>query len=167
MRITRLLVIRALVLLALATSVAASRPASAQIQCTNDTDCPGATCGSAVCQWTVAGHSCVPAGTDVQGYDGWCTVDSNCKCVGFGATCGASSHCTFTVSQNVDASTSGTTTGSSSGSSTSSSPGAAGCSMAPGSHGGGGWALAVAFAGLGLTPRMRRRRRRGLEGEGA
>jgi hypothetical protein len=136
---------------ALTVVVAAPRPVLAQIQCTTDTDCPGATCGSLVCQWTVAGHACVPAGTDPEGYDGWCTIDSNCKCAGQGATCTSQSHCSFTLSQDAGASTS--SSGSSTGGTTS-TPGAAGCSMKPGAARGDEYALAIAFAALTL---MRRR----------
>jgi hypothetical protein len=139
-------------------SVTAAPPAFAQIPCTNDTDCPGATCGSSVCQWTVAGHSCVAAGTDPEGFDGWCTADSNCKCVGFGATCTASSHCTFTLSQDAGA-VATSSSGSSSGSTTT-APGAAGCSMGrrAGLADGYGAALAgVAFAGLAVGRRRHRR----------
>ena len=124
MRTTRLLVTLAVALVAY---LGAPRPALAQLQCNSDTDCPGATCGGSVCQWSVGGHACVPAGTDPQGYDGWCVSDANCKCAGFGATCSSSSHCTFTVSQG-DASASTTSGSGSSTGSTSSSP-SAGCSM--------------------------------------
>jgi hypothetical protein len=145
---------------ALAASVAAARPASAQIQCSTDTDCPGATCGSYVCQWTVSGHACVQAGTDLQGYDGWCTIDSNCKCAGQGATCASNSHCTFTVPQDAGSSSTGTSSGStSSGTGTGN---AAGCSTARGA--GRGIApdegSAVALAGVALAGVALARRRR-------
>ena len=70
---------------------------TAAADCSVDTDCPGATCGSSVCQWSVGGHNCVAAGTDLQGYDGRCGNDAQCKCSGEGATCTASQYCTFTV----------------------------------------------------------------------
>lgn len=86
----------------LLSALAWSRPAAAD--CNTDTDCPGPTCGSEVCQWSVASHACVPAGTDVPGYDGACTIDANCKCLGQGATCAtALGHCTFTVPQDAGA----------------------------------------------------------------
>src|SRR5262245_53217101 len=68
-------------------------------ECTNDIDCPnGATCGGDVCQWDSAGnHTCVAAGTNATGSDGWCTADTDCKCMAEGATC-ATIHCTFTQS---------------------------------------------------------------------
>ncbi len=78
--------------LSFAASFALTRSASAA--CTNDVDCPVATCGGQVCQWPA--HACVAAGTDPQASDGWCTVDSDCKCMGAGATCGVD-HCTFTL----------------------------------------------------------------------
>jgi hypothetical protein len=143
-------------------SVAAASPAFAQIPCTNDTDCPGATCGSPVCQWSVGGHSCVTAGTDPEGFDGWCTADSNCKCVGFGATCSSSSHCTFTLPQGDAAAVAASSSGSSTGS-TSTAPGAAGCSMgrsAGCARYADGYAAAlagVAFAGLVVARRRHRR----------
>ena len=150
---------------ALAASVATARPASAQIQCNADTDCPGATCGSSVCQWTVSGHACVPAGTDLQGYDGWCTIDSNCKCAGQGATCASNSHCTFTVSQDAGASSTGTSSGSTSAGTGTGN--AAGCSTGrgagrgPARHGDFAVALAgVALAGVAVARGRRAARRR-------
>ena|SRR5579883_1110474 len=70
--------------------------------CTNDVDCPNPACGGQVCQWGAQGHNCVDAGTDIQGSDGWCTVDSDCKCMGIGARC-AAPHCTFTLPAFADA----------------------------------------------------------------
>jgi hypothetical protein len=132
-----------------------ARPAAAD--CTTDTDCFGPTCGSQVCQWTVSGHQCVPAGTDPQGYDGWCTADVNCKCAPQGATCNAAvSHCTFTVPQ--DAATGGVDAG---GTSTSTDTGnSASCAMAPagGAHGGAIVALAMTAAAALFRRRPRCRR---------
>jgi hypothetical protein len=79
-------------LTALLSALAWAPPASAA--CTNDVDCPTPACGGEVCQWPA--HACVTAGTDPQGTDGWCTLDSDCKCMGEGATC-VSPHCTFTL----------------------------------------------------------------------
>ena len=78
--------------LAFAACFASMRPAWAA--CTNDVDCPAATCGGQVCQWPA--HACVAAGTDPQASDGWCTTDTDCKCMGEGATC-AGVHCSFTL----------------------------------------------------------------------
>ena len=67
--------------------------------CTNDVDCNDNPnyCGGMVCQWGAA-HTCVAAGTDPQGSDGWCSLDSHCKCMAQGATCNtAVHHCTFTL----------------------------------------------------------------------
>jgi hypothetical protein len=72
------------------------RSASAQVSCTNDVDCPSSACGGMVCQWGATGHYCVPAGTDPQGQDGWCTATTDCKCASSGATC-SGVHCTFTT----------------------------------------------------------------------
>ena len=65
--------------------------------CTNDIDCPGSTCGGQVCKWASATtHTCVAAGTDPKGSDGWCSIDADCKCMGLGATC-VGVHCSFTL----------------------------------------------------------------------
>jgi hypothetical protein len=89
-----------LVLAVLLSALAWAGRASAD--CGTDIDCLGATCGSAVCQYTVGGSNCVAAGTDVQGIDGTCRVDSDCKCAGEGATCAAGlGHCTFTLPQDA------------------------------------------------------------------
>ncbi|MEO8215158.1 MAG: MYXO-CTERM sorting domain-containing protein, partial [Myxococcales bacterium] len=61
----------------------------------NDIDCPNPACGGDVCQWPAV--TCVTAGTDAKGLDGWCMMDSDCKCKAQGATCNLSNyHCTFT-----------------------------------------------------------------------
>jgi hypothetical protein len=78
--------------LSLFVSMASTRAARAA--CTNDVDCPTAACGGQVCQWPP--HMCVAAGTDPQGSDGWCSQDTDCKCMGEGAKC-AGVHCTFTL----------------------------------------------------------------------
>lgn len=78
--------------------------------CTNDVDCPDPSCGGQVCKWSSSGHNCVAAGTDPAGTDGWCTVDSDCKCFGLGARC-AAPHCTFTKPSDApDAGADATTT---------------------------------------------------------
>ena len=71
--------------------------------CFVDTDCPGTACGDAVCNWTKMSatpsgdklYYCNPAGTQPAGADGWCTTDTDCKCMGEGAKCSAP-YCTFT-----------------------------------------------------------------------
>ena len=64
--------------------------------CDHDTECPDSQCGGQVCQWG-ATHTCVAAGTDPQGEDGWCNTDDECKCKAAGATCNLTTlHCTFT-----------------------------------------------------------------------
>ena len=90
---TKLVRVGLVLALSFVACVAATRLASAA--CTNDVDCPTATCGGQVCQWGGV-HMCVPAGTDPQGSDGWCTTDTDCKCMGEGARC-VSTNCTFTV----------------------------------------------------------------------
>lgn len=65
------------------------------IRCAVDTDCPGTTCGSQVCN---AG-TCTPAGAGLLGQDGSCggSGTPNCKCANLGATCGELQSCTFTT----------------------------------------------------------------------
>lgn len=71
--------------------------------CYNDTDCPNASCGGEVCNWTKSHPRpvgdkffvCDPAGIQPKGKDGWCTTDENCKCLGLGARCIAP-YCSFT-----------------------------------------------------------------------
>jgi hypothetical protein len=65
--------------------------------CANDIDCVATPqCGGEVCPYTGAHpFTCQPAGTGPAGMDGWCTVDTDCKCHSLGATC-ANSFCTFT-----------------------------------------------------------------------
>ena len=74
-------------LLAAGNARAATNPTS----CTNDIDCVATpSCGGDVCDWNHAPmRTCKPAGGDAQGMDGWCAVDSDCKCMGQGAVC----HC--------------------------------------------------------------------------
>jgi len=84
------------VVVAVASSLAWSASASASASCEVDTDCTGAACGGEVCQWVNGSPvGCVAAGTDPQGSDGWCDTATDCKCAG--ATCGLSSHCSFTL----------------------------------------------------------------------
>lgn len=71
---------------------------SSAIECDHDTQCPNAACGGQVCRWTNTSQSCVAAGTDPQGTDGWCNNDDECKCKGEGATCNLTTlHCTATL----------------------------------------------------------------------
>ena len=66
----------------------AARSASAQ-SCVNDIDCTAnPACGGDVCDWVVTPlMTCKPAGGQTTGHDGWCMVDSDCKCHAQGATC--------------------------------------------------------------------------------
>jgi hypothetical protein len=63
--------------------------------CVNDIDCTanGTACGSDVCVWP--GMRCMPAGYGKIGTEGWCTVDTDCKCSGQGAKC-YPPYCSFT-----------------------------------------------------------------------
>jgi hypothetical protein len=64
--------------------------------CFTDTDCPGTTCGSEVCNL----GSCEPAGLALLGQEGNCAGTPNCKCASLGATCGTATFpgaCTFTT----------------------------------------------------------------------
>jgi MYXO-CTERM domain-containing protein len=122
---------------------AATNPAS----CTNDKDCVATPeCGGDVCDWN---HSpimtCKAAGADPAGSDGWCSVDTDCKCYAQGARC-VSPYCTFTkpsTDGGTDASTG--------------SSGGGGCRIAESPTSGG--SLAGVALGLGLL--LARRRRRG------
>ena len=70
----------------------AANPAS----CTNDVDCTATPqCGGDVCTYTATATTCTPAGTGPKGSDGWCTVDTDCKCYAEGARC-SGVFCTFT-----------------------------------------------------------------------
>ena len=74
----------------------ASGGARAQ-SCVNDVDCPDATCGGQVCDYSTGSPTCISAGSQPKGTDGWCTQDSDCKCASLGAKCDQSFvFCTFT-----------------------------------------------------------------------
>ncbi len=76
-------------------TVLLSAPSARAAGCVNDVDCPNAACGGDVCDYNM-GLTCQPAGKAAKGADGWCTVDTDCKCKGLGATC-AYPYCTFTT----------------------------------------------------------------------
>jgi hypothetical protein len=153
----------------LLSAVAWARPGAAA--CTNDVDCPTATCGGQVCKWATSGHACVAAGTDPQGTDGWCTVDTDCKCKAEGATC-VGTYCTFTLPRDGGASTAEGGGGSSSSgggggsggpatipdssvtSGTTTPGGSGGCALGGSGSAPGGAALALACA-LALVRRRR------------
>ena len=75
---------------ALAGSLAWSTPAhAAGMACVNDIDCKanGTACGTDICDYN-NGQTCAAAGLPAnKGMDGWCTVDTDCKCKSLGATC--------------------------------------------------------------------------------
>jgi MYXO-CTERM domain-containing protein len=135
---------------------AATNPAS----CVNDIQCVATpNCGGEVCDFNrTPTMTCKAAGTDPKGADGWCTVDSDCKCFSLGARC-VSPYCTFTLpSQAPDAGSAGTGGSAGSGGSggtTSSGGGGGGCSIAGTSPLGG----TLAFVVVGLVARALRRRR--------
>ena len=76
--------------------------------CYNDVDCPNPACGGQVCDWTRQSATpigekvfyCRAAGGAPRGQDGWCTTDTDCKCLGQGAKCIAP-YCTFTRSEDA------------------------------------------------------------------
>jgi hypothetical protein len=82
------------IICATATARAQTNPPS----CINDIDCAATpACGGDVCDWVAAPTmTCKPAGTQPKGTDGWCMVNSDCKCAAMGATCNANFSCTFT-----------------------------------------------------------------------
>ncbi|HEV8245798.1 MAG TPA: hypothetical protein VGP93_08515 [Polyangiaceae bacterium] len=138
--------------------------------CVNDVDCPNPACGGDVCQWDAAGNqTCVAAGTDTQGMDGWCTTSADCKCMAEGATC-KSLHCTMTVaggggtggsgaggSATAGAATAGTGTAGTGTTSSSEKDDGGGCSIA--SAGNNGVALSAVVAAGAITLLLRRRKR--------
>lgn len=157
--------------------------------CYNDTDCPNAACGGDVCNWAMShpmpdgmkAYTCVAAGTDPKGQDGWCTYDSmapdpheHCKCKGVGAKC-VGVHCTFTKPDQAPPgggggtggsgtagapSTAGTGTAGSGTAGTGTKPAPAdegGCSVSVPGGTNTGIALGVGLLGLGLAFARRRR----------
>lgn len=139
--------------------------------CTNDVDCPNAACGGDVCDYSTGVQTCKAAGTQPKGSDGWCTVDSDCKCASMGATC-AYPYCTFTkVGGTTGGGGKGGATGAA-GSGPTATGGAAaaghtgstdggssgGCSVA-GSRAPATWLAFSVAAGLAIAVRRRRRAR--------
>lgn len=76
------------------TAMGATNPTS----CSVDTDCVATPeCGGDVCTYAQSGSTtCTPAGKGPKGADGWCTVDTDCKCYAQGAKCNVV-YCTFTT----------------------------------------------------------------------
>ena len=144
-------------LLAAGTAAAQTNPAS----CINDVDCVATpSCGGDICDWADTAHpmTCKAAGSHPKGMDGWCTVDTDCKCHDLGATCGANASCTFT--RPCDAPDAGPC-------GTGGSGGSGGGGTSGGGGGGGGCSIAATaptasslfLAMLGLLTLPRRRRR--------
>ncbi|HMF42239.1 MAG TPA: hypothetical protein VKQ32_16305 [Polyangia bacterium] len=133
-------------------AAAATNPTS----CANDIDCIATPqCGGDVCVYSATSMTCQPAGGAAKGADGWCTVDTDCKCMGQGAKC-VFPYCTFTRA--CDAPDAGPCGAGGSGGGTSGGSGGGGgggCSVA-GSHAGVGWAALLCVAGLIVARRRRR-----------
>ena len=148
-------VLAGIVSLGAARSVAA---ATNPTTCVNDIDCVATPqCGGDVCDYNVQPPVCKPAGSQPKGQDGWCTHDTDCKCMGQGATC-VSLFCTFT--RPCDAPDAGPCgAGGSGGGGTSGGSGGGGggggCSLA-GTDTGLGWAALLGVAGLIVARRRRR-----------
>jgi MYXO-CTERM domain-containing protein len=144
-----------------------ARAATNPPSCANDIDCVATPqCGGDVCPYD-GPHplTCQPAGSGATGMDGWCTVDTDCKCYAQGARCNGA-YCSFTKPSGGGGSTGGAgTTGTGGGTGTAGSTGSAGsgsndsgggCRVANSPAGGG--SLAAAALGLGLVVARRRRR---------
>lgn len=95
--LTRLTLVPCLMVSAFLLCSGGARAANNPTSCTNDIDCVATpACGGDVCTYTATGSTtCTPAGTGPKGEDGWCTVDTDCKCYAQGARCNVV-YCTFT-----------------------------------------------------------------------
>jgi hypothetical protein len=106
----------------------------------------------------VSGGACVAAGTDVEGFDGACTIDAECKCAGEGATCSAETfHCTFTLPSQAPAQPDGGAAEADAGDGTDNT---AGCRIAKGPAD----SLTIFASGVAALALVRRGRR-GLRGD--
>jgi hypothetical protein len=128
--------------------------------CINDVDCPGngAACGGDVCNWNKSSgdaskpYACNPAGSETpKGNDGWCTNNSDCKCMGQGATCRAP-HCTFTKASEAPAGGGSASGGSASGGTSSSGSAGAPATAAGTTSTGGTGTTPTAGTGSTTTP---------------
>ena len=101
--------------------------------CVNDTDC-GATpgCGGKVCDF-FGTKTCITAMGG--GQEGWCTMDSGCKCQSEGATC-AAGYCSFTLPKDAGTSTGAAGTTAAGGSGGTTAAGGSGGTTAAGGAGG-------------------------------
>jgi len=149
---------------------------AATAECMNDIDCKASSqCGGDVCSWAALPQKCVPAGTAPKGQDGWCTVDSDCKCMGEGAKC-AAPYCTFTTPPGAGGASSGgassggssaggAAAGGSAGAATAGATAAApasdsgGCSIVGATSPRGGFAFALGAVCAAALVSARRRRR--------
>jgi hypothetical protein len=137
-----------------------ARAATNPAQCRNDIDCVATPdCGGEVCPYE-GNHAftCQPAGQYPKGADGWCTVDSDCKCHAQGAVCVGQAYCSFTLLKDAPGGgatggSSGATggssgaTGGSSGATGGSSGATGGSSADAGTNNGGGSSGGCAVAG--------------------
>jgi hypothetical protein len=136
-------------------ALAAANPAT----CVNDIDCVATPeCGGDVCDYSAAGMTCKAAGSKAKGSDGWCTVDTDCKCKAQGAKCNGL-YCTFTKASDAPA----TGTGGAGGSTTAdggtkpASSDSGGCSLAGSAPIGSAAGIGLALALLARGARRRRR----------
>ena len=143
---------------------AAGTAAAQTATCVNDDDCPTATCGGDVCDWSVLGQmTCKAAGMHPKGQDGWCTTTDDCKCRDMGATCVAA-YCTFTRPCDAPGAAGCATGGTSGGTGTGGTTGTAGsgggddggCSVAATAP----TAASTLLVAIGLLAFARRRRAR-------
>ena len=135
--------------------------------CVNDIDCKtGPTCGGEICDYT-KGETCQPATAAGSGMEGWCTVDTDCKCHAEGATC-VEAQCSKTVAAGSGAggasgsagsgsSAAGSSAAGSSAADSSSSSGSSGCSVSGGMPRG---SLGFAFGALCAAALIGARRKR-------
>jgi hypothetical protein len=116
--------------------------------CVNDIDCPEPACGGQVCDYN-KGMTCQPAGGATKGSDGWCTTDSDCKCMGMGATC-VGVYCSFTTPPaGGSGGANGGSGGSGGASATGGSSGSGGASASGGTTGASGGATPTGTTGSG------------------
>jgi len=121
-------------------------------KCMNDIDCKtGTTCGGEICDWTKA-MTCQPATASGSGQEGWCTVDTDCKCAAEGAKCNPNLfQCTKTVAASGSGGGGGTGAGGSGSSAAGSS--AAGSSAAGSSASGDSSSSSSGCSFAGVAPR--------------
>ncbi|HTA90869.1 MAG TPA: hypothetical protein VK745_14860 [Polyangiaceae bacterium] len=132
--------------------------------CVNDIDCKtDPSCGGEICDYT-KGETCQPATAAGSGMEGWCTVDTDCKCHSEGAVC-TLAQCSKTVAAGTGAggasgsAGSGSSAAGSSAAGNSSSSGSSGCSVSGGMPRG---SLGFAFGAMCAAALIGARRKRRL-----